>query len=140
MNLPRASVRKVRIEMVPLIDSFFLLLAFFISSVLSMSVVGALPIELPRVAGTIRLEPSDWLIITVARDGQLQVDGQSINFDDMTTRLKVDPRAPTLRVAVRADRLVPAGRLLEVLGAVRGAGVHHVGLVTNRIPEAASVP
>lgn len=139
MNLSRASARKARIEMVPLIDSFFLLLAFFISSVLSMSMVGALPIELPRVAGTVTLEPNELLVITVARDGQLHLDGHSINLDDLTTRLKTDPRASTLRVAVRTDRLVPAGRLLEVLGAVRGAGIHHVGLVTNLIPEAASV-
>ena len=140
MNLPRASVRRVRIEMVPLVDSFFLLLAFFISSALSMSVVGALPVELPRVAGTVKLEPNALLVITVARDGQLRLDGQSINVDDVTTRLKANPRASTLHVAVRTDRLVPAGRLLEVLGAVRGAGVHHIGFVTNVIPEGASVP
>jgi len=135
MNLQRPSIRKAHIEMVPLIDSFFLLLAFFISSVLSMSVIGGLPVELPAVGHAMKLESKDLLAITVARDGQLQCDGQSLSLEDLPAHVKMRPGVATLRVAVRADRLVPAGRLLEVLSAVRGAGVSHVGLVTDRSHE-----
>lgn len=117
--------------MVPLIDSFFLLLAFFISSVLSLSMIGGLPVELPALTQTVKLDPKDVSVITVARDGQLQLDGQSVSLTDITTRLKGNPHASSLRIAVRADRLVPSGQLLEVLGAVRAAGVHRVGLVAN---------
>ena len=140
MNLARPSIRKTRIEMVPLIDSFFLLLAFFISSALSMSVIGGIPVELPAVGRVMKLEPKDLLVITVARDGQLQFEGQSLTLEDLPTRLKMHPRVSLLRVAVRADRLVPAGRLLEVLSTVRGAGVSRVGLVTDMTHEVTSLP
>ncbi len=135
MTLARPAIRKAHIEMVPLIDSFFLLLAFFISSVLSLSMIGGLPIELPSVAKTVKLDPKDLVVITVTRDRQLQLDGQAVSLSGMTARLKADPRAASLRIAVRADRLVSAGQLLEVLGAVRGAGVHRVGLIANPTAE-----
>lgn len=121
--------------MVPLIDSFFLLLAFFVSSVLSMSILGGLPVELPALAHTVKLDPKDLRVITVARDGALQLDGYAIGLEEMAARLQADTHAPSLRVAVRADRSVPSGRLLGVLGAVREAGVQHVGLVTQALPE-----
>lgn len=135
MNIGRPSVRKARIEMVPLIDSFFLLLAFFISSVLSMSVMGGLPVELPTVAHTTKLEPTHLLVVTLARDGRFQLDGQPVDLAELATRLKTDPHHALLRVAVKADRLVPTGELLELLGVIRGAGVHRVGLVANSTSE-----
>ena len=126
--------------MVPLIDTFFLLLAFFISSVLSMSILGGLPIELPRLAHATKLDPTDLVVITIARDGQLQLNGQPVSLDEIAARLQANPHASMLRVAVRADRFVPAGQLLEVLAAVRGAGVHRVGLVTQTTPETETRP
>lgn len=138
MKVSRPAARKARIEMVPLIDSFFLLLAFFVSSVLSMSILGGLPVELPPLAHTVKLDPKDLRVITVARDGALQLDGQPVSADELAPRLQADPHAPSLRVAVRADRAVPSGRLLEILGAVRWAGVQHVGLVTQALPESGS--
>ena len=140
MNLARPALRKTRIEMVPLIDSFFLLLAFFISSVLSMSVIGGLPVELPAVGSVMKLESKDLVVITVARNGELQCDGQSLALEELPTRVKTHSRLAALRVAVRADRLVPAGRLLEVLSAVRGAGVSRVGLVTDMAHPTTSRP
>lgn len=135
MNIARPSLRKVRIEMVPLIDSFFLLLAFFVSSALSMSILAGLPVELPVLAHTVKLDPKDLRVLTMGRDGLVQLDGEAVTLDEVRARLEADPRASNLRVAVRADRSVPAGRLLEILGSVRGAGVRHVGLVTQPLPE-----
>lgn len=135
MKVSRPAPRKARIEMVPLIDSFFLLLAFFVSSVLSMSILGGLPVELPTLTHTVKLDPKDLRVLTVARDGALQVDGDAISLEEMAARLQAGPGVSTLRVAVRADRAVPSGRLLEVLGAVRGAGVRQVGLVTHALAD-----
>ncbi len=137
MNLARSSLRKTRIEMVPLIDSFFLLLAFFISSMLSMSVIGGLPVELPTSTNAAKFESRDLRVVTIARNEQLQLDGEPVTLDDLPARLKADPHVSTLRIAVRTDRLVPAEQLLKVLGMIRGAGVHRVGLVTATTRETA---
>lgn len=136
MKIVVPSRRGADIEMVPLIDTFFLLLAFFISSVLSMSVLKGLPLELPSARSAERLKPEDLLVVTVAKDGQVQLDGAAVTLEEIGAHLQATANASILRVAVRADRTVPTGRLVEVLGTVRGAGVHRVGLVTDTAPDA----
>jgi biopolymer transport protein TolR len=136
MKIVVPSRRGADIEMVPLIDTFFLLLAFFISSVLSMSVLKGLPLELPSARSAERLKPEDLLVITVANDGQVQLDGTAVTLKELETRLQADTDPSTLRVAVRADRSVPTGQLVKVLSAVQGAGVRRAGLVTDAADEA----
>jgi len=135
MKIGLPSRRGADIEMVPLIDTFFLLLAFFISSVLSMSVLKGLPLELPSARGAERLHPEDLRVLTVTNDGQVQLDGTAVTLQEIGARLQATAVPATLRVAVRADRMVPTGRLVEVLSAVRGAGVHRAGLVTDAADE-----
>lgn len=136
MKLDRVAHRGVRIEMIPLIDTFFLLLAFFISSMLSMSVLRGLAVELPAASGA-RLEPEDLLVVTVALDGQVELGGEPVTLAALSARLTQDPRKEALRVAIRADRSVSAGRLLEVLGTVREAGIRRVGILTQPEPPEA---
>lgn len=135
MNVARPALRKTRIEMVPLIDSFFLLLAFFISSMLSMSVMKGLPIDLASASASSKLEPRDVVVVTVAANGVLQLDGQLVTVEELSSRLRAKEPVSALYVAVRADRFVPAGQLLPVLGAIRAAGVARVGLVTQLAAE-----
>jgi len=132
MKLSSPAQRKIRIEMVPLIDTFFLLLAFFISSMLSMSVLKGLPIELPRVGQATNLDRQEVVVITITREEQIQMDGEPAGLHEIARRLQgMSTPAANLRVAVRADRAVPTGRLAEVLEAVRLAGVRRLGLVTD---------
>ena len=128
--------RGADVEMVPLIDTFFLLLALFISSVLSMSVMKGPPLELPATRHAERLAPDDLLVVTVAHDGQAQLDGTAVTLEEMRVRLQTTANPSAVHVAVRTDRAVPTGRLVEVLSAIRGAGVHRVGLVTDAAPDA----
>ncbi len=132
MKLSSPAQRKIRIEMVPLIDTFFLLLAFFISSMLSMSVLKGLPIELPRVGQATNLDRKEVVVITITREEQIQMDGEPAGLHEIAGRLQgMSTPAANLRVVVRADRAVPTGRLAEVLEAVRLAGVWRLGLVTD---------
>ncbi len=131
--------RQARVEMIPLIDTFFLLLAFFISSVMSMSVLGGIPVELPQVAAAVKLDPQEMAIVTVTREGAVELDGVLIGMEELAGRLRSDPRADRLRVAVRADRQVLVERLLEVMSVVRESGIRRVGLLTvpHRMEEVA---
>ena len=132
MKLSSPAQRKIRIEMVPLIDTFFLLLAFFISSMLSMSILKGLPIELPSVGQATSLDRQEVVLITITREEQIQMDGEPAGLHEIAGRLQgMSTPVANLRVAVRADRAVPTGRLAEVLEAVRLAGVRRLGLVTD---------
>jgi len=124
-------LRRPRIEMVPLIDSFFLLLAFFMSSVLSMEVVQGLPIELPRVGPAARVSEQNRRIVTLGREGQIQLDGEAVSLTQLRSRISQDPGRASLRVGIRADGATPYRNIMEVLAAVRESGVARVLLLSQ---------
>lgn len=124
-------LRRPRIEMVPLIDSFFLLLAFFISSVLSMEIVKGLPVELPRSSIAAAVDRKDRRIVTIGREGQLQLDGERVGLDRLRDRLAQDPAKTSLQVGIRADEATPYRDVMEVLSAVRQSGVARVLLLSQ---------
>ncbi len=124
-------LRRPRIEMIPLIDTFFLLLAFFISSVLTMEVVGGLPVELPRSIGASKLPQTDRWVVTLGPEGVLQLEGSPVSLEELSQRLQIHPRREALRVGIRADRATPYPWLIQALEAVRGSGVGKVTLMTQ---------
>jgi len=65
--------RKSRIEMIPLIDIVFLLLAAFIYATLSMAVHRGLPVALPASAAA-EIEKNPVLSVTMQRDGTVCLD------------------------------------------------------------------
>ena len=126
--------RRVRIEMVPLIDMFFLLLVFFIFGVFSMTVQQGLAVELPSAAtGTLVNEEGPTISLTA--DGSLFLNQDPVTLDTLAAALREEAQRPSIPVVViNADRQVPHGRVMAVLDAVRQAGLRHVSFHTT--PEA----
>jgi biopolymer transport protein ExbD len=122
-------LRRPRIEMVPLIDSFFLLLAFFMSSVLSMEAARGLPVDLPKAGAASSASEKGRRVVTVTREGQIQLDGEPIGLSALRERLFSDPERASLRVGIRADGAASYQTVVQVLGAVREAGVGRVLLL-----------
>lgn len=123
-------LRRPRIEMVPLIDSFFLLLAFFMSSVLTMEVVRGLPVELPKAGASAPVSQQGRRVVTLGPEGQIQLDGEGVSVEELRNRLSSAPQRETLRVGIRADGETPYRSMVEVLSAVRQSGVARVTLLT----------
>lgn len=124
-----------KIEMVPLIDTFFLLLAFFISSVLTMEVVQGLPVELPRAGGAAhRLDPGR-LLVTITEAGLIQLEGKTLTLEQLRARLEQHPDRTSLRVGLRGDRGTRYEQVVQVLEAVQQAGVGRVLLLTRSESE-----
>ncbi len=128
IQIPHA--RQPRIEMIPLLDTFFLILAFFISSVITMEVVQGLPVELPHAHGT-RIPQEKRLLLTISKEGQLQMEGESVTLELLQKRLRGTPDPGSVRVGIRADRATPYEWVVQVLAAVRQAGVSRVSLLTE---------
>jgi len=116
--------------MIPLLDVFFLLLAFFISSVLTMETVRGLPVELPYAQGT-RIPQEKRLLLTISKGGQLQMEGESVTLELLQKRLRGTLDPTSVRVGIRADRETPYEWVVQVLAAVRQAGVSRVSLLTE---------
>ncbi|MBI1953167.1 MAG: biopolymer transporter ExbD [Candidatus Omnitrophica bacterium] len=117
--------------MIPLIDAFFLLLAFFMSSVITMEVVQGLPLELPRAGPSKPLASGDRWMVTVTREGAVQLEGRAVTLEELRSRLAGHPDLESLRVGIRADQATPYERVVQVLAAAQASGVKRVNLLTS---------
>lgn len=125
--------RSVRVEMVPLIDMFFLLLVFFIFGVFSMTMQQGILVELPR-ATTATTAQDKAVTVSLAADGTAFFNQDAVTMDELIDRLQTAQQTtPQQLVILQADRQVSHGRVVEILDAIRQAGLHRVSF--QALPE-----
>jgi biopolymer transport protein ExbD len=122
VKLRRRPPRKARIEIVPMIDTVFFLLVFFMMASLAMTVHGGIPVNLPKAT---RAEAARApLSISISRDGVVHLDREPVDAAGLAARLQARARVePDLAVVIEADTDVAHGRVVDVLDAARVAGV-----------------
>lgn len=117
-----------RIELIPLIDIIFLLLVFFIYSMLSMVVYRGIPIVLPT-ADTIEPEKEPVLNITIDETGLVFLDKQPTPNHELLSRLKSEYLAsPEKTAVISGHRESPYRAFVDVLDKVRLAGFQRVSM------------
>lgn len=128
MKVDLPEQRKVRIEMLPLIDIVFLLLVFFIYAMLSMAVHRGLPVTLPT-SSSAEIEKDLILSVTLREDGAIYLDETRVSMESLTENLKKKARqAENKGVLLFADRTVSYQRLFHVLDRIKKAGLNRVSL------------
>lgn len=134
MRLRRRPPRKARIEIIPMIDTVFFLLVFFMMASLAMTVHGGIPVNLPKAA---KAEAARGPVsISIARDGVVYIEREPIEHAQLTARLQARGRTePDLAVVIEADTEVLHGRVVDVMDAVRLAGVGKLAIAVS--PRAA---
>ena len=133
--------RKARIEIIPLIDIMFFLLASFMLVSMSMIRLSGVKMSLPQAATATPETKPDFIPISVSPTGDIffEKDKQPIALDQLTGLLKPLYAAnPELRVYINADRDASHGMVIDVLDRVRQAGVGKVSFAIK--PGGAAVP
>jgi biopolymer transport protein ExbD len=116
--------------MTPLLDVVFLLLTFFVFSLMLMVRADALGISLPTLGAAESAARQDNLTIALAEDGTLRLDAEPLALADLAARV-TDARAarPNARLFIAADVRAPSGTLLEVIDALAGASITDFAIV-----------
>jgi biopolymer transport protein ExbD len=131
MRLARKAFKKARIEIIPMIDTIFFLLVFFMISTLSMARYSGLPVNLPKAA-TGRQAPSESASVTITEDGRVSIDRQEVARDQIRAVLKQRlAQKPDLLVLINADHKVDHGRVVEVMDEARQAGVAKMAIAVK---------
>ncbi|HTN71558.1 MAG TPA: biopolymer transporter ExbD [Methylomirabilota bacterium] len=131
MRLARRSIKKARIEIIPMIDTIFFLLVFFMISTLSMARYSGLPVNLPKAA-TGQQQPSESAAITIAPDGKVAIDKQAVPRENVRTILQQRLAAkPDLLVLINADEHVEHGLVVEIMDDARQAGVARMAIAVK---------
>lgn len=120
--------RKLRIEMLPLIDIVFLLLVFFIYAMLSMAVHRSLPVSLPS-SSTSGIDRDQLLSVTIKADGALYIDREMVESGRLAESLKKKARSHSeAGVMLFADRDISYQMIFSVLDQIRTAGINRISL------------
>lgn len=131
MRLKRWEPKKARIEIVPMIDTVFFLLVFFMIASLAMTTMKGMPVNLPS-SSTATDRAVDKTVITVTENGGYYVDKQSVAFEDirplLEARLKENPKTV---VVINCDKAQNWGRGIEVMDEAKQAGAEILTIATE---------
>ncbi len=128
MKIDLQTQKKVRIEMLPLIDIVFLVLVFFIYAMLSMAVHRGLPVVLP-ISSTSPIDKRLVLSVTVKADGTIFLDKERVALQDLSVVLKNRAYGhKETGVLLFGDRNLSYQQLFHVLDQIRIAGLQRISL------------
>ncbi len=122
---------EARIEVVPLIDIMFFLLAAFMLVSLSMTHLQRVPINLPEASTGIADSKTPPFQIAIDANGVTTWDEKIVTLSEITGRLKAAANPAESRVLISADEESRHKQVLGVLNAVRDAGVEKVSFETS---------
>lgn len=133
MKIRQAPTVRARVEMVPLIDSFFLILVYFIYAFLSMAVHRGVPLTLPKAATAIE-EKQEHHGISVTQDGIIFLNKQKVSIDALKDQLRVlQAQAPDegLFLYLYGDERAQHGLVVSVLDVLRELKIERVFIETR---------
>jgi biopolymer transport protein ExbD len=128
--------KKARIEIIPLIDIMFFLLASFMMVSLSMMKLQSIKVDLPTATQARKDIKPDILSLSVDRLGDVYIDKERKTltevFNTITNRLQSNTNLP---VYISGDKDATHGAVIAVLDTVRRAGVQKVAFAVSPPPE-----
>ncbi len=128
------------INVTPLVDVMLVLLIIFM--VTTPLLQRGTDVELPQAA-TAEVKEEDRLTLTLTREARIFLNNEEVPRGALLARLKAVSAARKDRlVYFRGDAAVPYGTVIEVMDALKGAGIETVGMITEqpRAPRADAAP
>jgi biopolymer transport protein ExbD len=122
---------EARIEIIPLIDIMFFLLAAFMLVSLSMTHMRRVPINLPKASTSISDSKNPPYQIAIDAAGVTTWEGKIVTLSEISARLKAAAASADTCVLIAADADARHRQVLAVLNAVRDAGVEKVSFETQ---------
>ena len=123
------------ITVTPLIDILLVMLVIFLAAVTltQQAIESQLPAEARRMADA----PLSQIMLEVSADRQLAVNHQTVTLSQLTPFLKeVYSKRSDKTIYVAAAGSLPYGAIIDVMDAVKGAGVDRMGVITEGMRKA----
>ena len=119
--------KKGRIEIIPLIDIMFFLLASFMMVSLSQVHMKGIKVNLPVGQSGETQSKRDYISVSVDRNGNPYFDKEEMDYEKLTAILrKTHDENPEAKVFVRGDADTVHGNIIRVLDILRSVGYYKV--------------
>ena len=116
------------INVTPFVDVMMVLLIIFMVTAPMMD--SGLDVDLPQAKQVDNL-PTDaeHLVLTVREDGALFLDTYQVQLDELETRLAMLVKDKGRALFLQADKAVPYGIVVDVMGRIKAAGIERLGVI-----------
>lgn len=123
---------EARIEIIPLIDIMFFLLAAFMLVSLSMVNMKGVKVNLPTATTATAETKKDFITVTVDKAGLAYLDAKPMGDHELVQALSAKRQAEAnLRVFISGDQDSRHGDMMRILDLVRSAGIEKVAFETR---------
>lgn len=119
------------INVTPFVDVMLVLLIIFMVTAPMMS--EGLEVDLPQTR-TVEVLPtdSDHLVLTIRKDGVIYLDEYKVAQEELEDYLRRLVKEKNKSLFLHADKAVPYGIVVDVMGRIKGAGIEKLGVVAER--------
>ena len=132
--------KKARIEIIPLIDVIFFLLATFVLFTLSLNKSNGVSVQLPISATSIPRDPAGTVTISITAEGTLAWNKDLVTLDEFLNRLVQFKQQNPIdgRILINGDERAFFAQAIYVFDEARKAGFTKVFIETRVKQQAAN--
>ncbi|WP_348918712.1 ExbD/TolR family protein [Adonisia turfae] len=132
MHLPPDEESRLTINIVPMIDVVFAILAFFILSTLYLTRAEGLPVTLPTATTSVSQDEAA-LTLTITAEGALFLGDEPVTLEALPADVQalIAPGQPAM-VTIRADAATPHGQVVAVMDRIRNLAGVRLGIATQQ--------
>tara|TARA_Y100001968_G_scaffold192356_1_gene176257 strand:- start:956 stop:1360 length:405 start_codon:yes stop_codon:yes gene_type:complete len=108
-----------KIDILPMIDIIFSILAFLIISSLYLTRIDTIPVDLPKASNVVN-QKNKFINVSIDKSGNIFINKNMIPVDELKTNLiKFTDKSEKL-IVLNADKSIPYGSVINVLDVLRG--------------------
>jgi biopolymer transport protein TolR len=127
------------INVTPFVDVMLVLLIVFM--VAAPLMVQGVPVNLPKSSASKLAKVQKPMVVTLAPDGAVYIRDERVERNNLVNRLiSMRSNEGDTVVYVRADRSIPYGEVMEILGRVGETGYQRVSLLSQPSPAGRNAP
>ncbi len=128
----RSRRAELSIDLTPLIDVVFQLLIFFVLTS-TFQTNPSFRVKLPKAKNRDVTQEPKSVVVTIGKDGGIEVDGKGVDDRELQMRLCAAAEADsTTSVNIRADEATQHQFVIRVMDAAKGCGLERLGILHGR--------
>ncbi len=122
------------INVTPFVDVMLVLLIIFM--VTAPMLTEGLEVSLPKAQAVDSLPPgNDHVVLTIRKDSSIFLNEYPETMEGLAEKLVTVVKNPNRSLFLQADKEVPYGTVVAVMGRIKAAGIENLGIVAERIDD-----
>jgi len=119
-----------QINVTPMVDVMLVLLVIFMITAPLLKV--GVPVNLPKTKAKALPEDQTPLSITINKEERIFVQNTEISLEKLIPKLiSISKNRNDRKIFIRADKVLPYGKVVEVMAIITSAGFNKIALVTD---------